>query len=257
MGESTGKRVPCKAPILFSFRENIELPGKSCQGMPIEKAATVILRGQTQGRIRRLSGFLKHHHLPDSVGDATRAFVRRAGQEDVKALADALYRDIRESFGYKRKEFDYSCEDGQAWIKTPDFDAQLRVDQDEVSPKNYVLTTELVQLHTEAIASDPRLHSCFTAHCDQLIVAFPSPIHVADKIDAIEAIDALAEHLSYEPDASAFQLKLPELDLQIEVTAESMHFSLLTLRNLSKLIDHSQRAFEILTDCGFELKLRG
>lgn len=217
----------------------------------------MILRGQTHGRIRRLSGFLKHHHLPESVGDATRAFVRRAGREDVKALADGLYRDIRESFGYKRKEFDYSCEEGQGWIKTPHFDAQIRVDQNEDSPKDYLLTTELVQLHDEAIASDPRLHACFTAHCDQLIVSFPSPIHVADKIDAIESIDALAEHLSYEPDASAFELKLPELDLQIDVDADSMHFSLLTLRDLSKLIEHSGRAFEVLTDCGFELKLNG
>ncbi len=225
--------------------------------MSIDSAATVILRGQTYGRIRRLTGFLKHHHLPDSVSDATRSFVRRAGQEDVKALADGLYGDIREAFSYKRKDFDYSCDDGQAWIKTPDFDALIRVDQDESSPKDYVLTTELLQLHNDAVAADPRLHACFTAHCDQLIVTFPTPIHVADKIDAIEAIDALAEHLSYEPDASAFRLRLPRLDLQIEVNTESMHFSLLTLRNLSKLIDHSQRAFEILTDCGFDLKLRG
>lgn len=215
------------------------------------------ITGSVAGRIRKLAGFRKHHHVPDDVSDATRAFVRRAGQEQVKALADDLYRDIRASFGYKRKDFDYSCEDGQAWIKTPDFDALVQIDQDEAEARHYRLTTELVQLHNDAIAMDPRLHACFTAHCDQLMITFPSPIHVADKIDAIEENDALAEHLCYEPDASAFQLKLPELDLQIDVTAESIHFSLLTLRNLSQLIDHSQRAFEILTDCGFDLKLRG
>lgn len=171
-------------------------------------------------------------------------------------MADKLYGDIRAAFGYKRKDFDYSCEDGQAWIKTPDFDAQIQVDQDESSPKDYVITTELVQLHNDDIASDPRLHACFTAHCDQLIVTFPTPIHVADKIDVIEAIDALAEHLSYEPDASAFELKLSNLDLRIAVTTESMHFSLLTLHSLEKLLTQSQRAFEILTDCGFDLRLR-
>ncbi|MFP4156844.1 MAG: hypothetical protein ACLFU4_04425 [Opitutales bacterium] len=185
------------------------------------------------------------------MSDATRAFVRRAGQEEVKTVADGLYRDIRERFGYKRREFDYTCEAGQAWIKTPDFDAQIQVDQDESSPKDYLLTTELVQLHNQAIASDPMFHACFTAHCDQLIVFFPTPVHVADKIDAIESIDALAEQLVYEPDASAFQLQLHELDLLIEVNADYMVFALLGRRDLGKLIECSQRAFEILTDCGF------
>ena len=213
------------------------------------------ITGCVAGRVRKLSGFRKHHHVPDEMGDATRAFVRRAGQEDVKALADDLYRDIRVAFGYKRREFDYSCEDGQAWIKTPDFDAQLRIDQDETSPKDYALTTELVHLHNEAIAADPRLHACFNAHCDRLVVDFPEPIDVEAKIDAVEAIDALADGLHYEPDGSAFTLDLPDLDLRIEVDAFHMSFQLLTLRNLAKLLDHSQRAFEILTDCDFDLRL--
>lgn len=213
------------------------------------------ISGCVEGRIRKLRGFQKHHHVPGDVSDATRAFVRRAGQEQVKELADDLYRDIRATFGYKRKEFDYSCEDGQAWIKTPDFDAQIQIDQDEDAAKHYLLTTELVQLHHEAIALDPRLHTCFSAHCDHLVVHFPTPIQVEDKIDAIEAINGLAEHLSYEPDATAFELKLPDLDLLIEVDESSIRFSLLTLRNLGKLLDHSQRAFEILTDCDFDFRL--
>jgi len=166
-----------------------------------------------------------------------------------------LYRDIRQAFAYKRRDFDYTCEDGEAWIKTPDFDAQIRIDQDEAEPKQYLLRTELIKLHNEAIAMDSHLHACFNAHCDHLVVHFPSAIQVEDKIDAIEANDDLADYLTYEPDASAFELKLKDLDLQIEVDAWSIRFSLLTLRNLGKLIDHSQRAFEILTDCDFDLRL--
>lgn len=213
------------------------------------------ITGCTYGRIRKLQGFQKHHHVPDSINDATRNFVRQVGQADVKALADDLYRDIREAFGYKRKEFDYSCEDGHAWIKTPDFDAQIQIDQDEEEAKHYLLKTELVRLHNDSIATDPALHACFNAHCDHLIVHFPSPIQVEDKIDAIEAIDALADALTYEPDATAFELNLKDLDLRIEVDESSIQFSLLTLRNLTKLLEHSQRAFEILTDCDFDLRL--
>lgn len=212
--------------------------------------------GSTVGRVRKLGGYQKHHHVPDGHSDAAQGFIRKAGHPDVKKAADSLYDDIRSLFNYKRREFDYTCEDGFAWIKTPDFDLQIRVDQCPDDPKSYLLKTEIVALHTEGIAGDSRLHDCFTHHCDQLIVEFASPIQVEEKIDAIEDIPELADALTYEPDGSAFELKLPELDLLIEVNESGMTFSLLTLRKLGKLLDHSQKAFDILASAEFGLKLR-
>jgi hypothetical protein len=212
--------------------------------------------GSTVGRIRRLGGYQKYHHVPDGHSEAARNFVRKAGQPDVKAAADSLYADVRSLFGYKRKEFSYTCEDGFAWIKTPDFEVQLRADQCPAEPKNYRLSTEIVALHTEAIAQDERFHACFTHHCDQLVIEFAEPVRVEDKIDRIEDIPELIDALSYEPDGSAFALKLPELDLQIHVTESTMTFQLLTLRNLGKLLNHSQKAFDLLADCDFGLRLR-
>ena len=207
------------------------------------------------GRIRKLRGFQKHHHVPDNTSDAARSFVRNTGHEDIKILADGLFRDIRKSFGYKRREFDYSCDAGEAWVKTPDFDASITIDQSDEIPKDYLITTELPKLHNQAIAGDPRLHSCFNAHCDALVVSFPTPIQFEDKINAIEDMDTLAYSMTDEPDGSRFELKLSELDLCTAIDACAMHFSLLTLRNLGKLIEQSQRAFEILTDCGFGLRI--
>lgn len=215
------------------------------------------ISGSTRGRVRRLKGFKKHHQVPDAQYEATEDFVRKVGTEDVKLLANGLYYDIREAFGYKRKEFDYSCEHGLAEIKTPDFYARIRIDQSEDDPKSYVLTTELTELYNEAIASHPALHACFNAHCDVLSITFPSGINVEEKIDAIEEIDALDGCMSYEPDGSSFELKLRELDLHIRVDSCTMEFQLLTLRNLAKLLKHSQKAFDILTECGFELRLNG
>ena len=208
------------------------------------------------GRIRKLGGYQKHHHVPDGHSDAAQGFVRKAGHLDVKAAADQLYSDIRSLFGYKRREFDYTCEDGFAWIKTPDFDLQIRIDQCLEDAKHFVLTTEIVALHTDAIAADERFHACFTHHCDQLVVEFACPIRVEDKIDALEDIPELAEAMTYEPDGSGFELKLPKLGLRIQVDESKMSFSLLTLRNLGKLLDYSQKAFDILARAEFGLRLR-
>ena len=85
---------------------------------------------------------------------------------------------------------------------------------------------------------------------------FASPIRVEDKIDALEDIPELAEAMTYEPDGSGFELKLPKLDLRIQVDESKMSFSLLTLRNLGKLLDYSQQAFDILARAEFGLRLR-
>lgn len=113
----------------------------------------------------------------------------------------------------------------------------------------------MTQLHNDSIASDQRFHSCFTHHCDQLIVDFFHAVDLDSKIDRIEEIDSLVDCLDYAPDASAFELKLPALDLHIQVTSTQMSFQLLTLANLAKLLEHSQKAFAILTEAGFGLKL--
>lgn len=216
---------------------------------------TVLLHGHTSGRVRKLGGFAKHHHEPDSLNTAAQGFIQKVGTADVQRLAEGLHRDIRTLFNYKRKDFDYSCEDGTAAIKTPDFDVELRIHQSTDDPKSFVLTTEVTQLHTDSIASDERFHSCFNHHCDRLIIYFSQAIDLDHKIDQIEEIESLAGCLDYAPDASELELRLPALDLRIHVTSTAMTFQLLTLPNLGKLLDHSQQAFEILTAAGFGLKL--
>ncbi len=206
--------------------------------------------GTVEGRVRRLKGYQKSHHLPDGHHPAAQAFVRKVGHENVKEIVDQFYTYIRSLFGYKRREFQYTCEDGFGCIKTPDFDLQVRIDQSPLDAKNYRLTTEIVALHNAEIASDDRFHACFTHHCETLIVEFPGSINIDEKIDAIEDLPEIAETMTYEPDGSSFELRLIPLDLHIHVTESEITFQLLTLRNLGKLMEHSQKAFEILTAAG-------
>lgn len=220
-----------------------------------DRSVSTRLTGSSTGRIRQLGGFSKHHHVPDACSSAAQNFVRKAGHPEVESAAQGLHRDIRELFGYKRRELDYSCEDGSALIKTPDFDLEICVDQSDQDPKSYRLCTTIAQLHNPQIAQDQRFHQCFGYHCDRLEVEFNQAIDLEAKIDRIEDIPELADCLDYAPDASRLELKLPQLDLHIEVTESGMNFQLLTLSNLAKLIDHSEKAFGILTEAGFGLSL--
>ena len=211
--------------------------------------------GSTMGRIRKLSGYQKHHYVPELYNDATQNFVRKSGHLDVKKAADSLYADIRRLFGYKRRDFDYICEDGYASIKTPDFDLLIRIDQCKEEVKDYSLSTEIVALHNDSILSDERFHDCFTHQCEQLIIELVKPIQIEDKIDALEDLKELSDALAYRPDCRSFELKLPKLDLLIEVYESRISFRLLTMRNLGKLIDHSQKAFDIMADSKIGIRL--
>ncbi len=219
-----------------------------------DRPVSTRLTGSSTGRIRKLSGFSKHHHVPDACSTAAQGFVRKIGHPEVESTAEGLHRDLRELFGYKRRELDYSCEDGSALIKTPDFDLEIYVDQSNEDPKNYVLSTTITHLHNPQIAQDSRFHQCFGHHCDRLEIEFAQAVDLEAKIDCIEAIPELADRLDYAPNASSFELKLPSLDLHIVVTETGMNFQLLMRPNLAKLLDHSQQAFEILTEAGFGLK---
>lgn len=212
--------------------------------------------GLKRGRIRELVGYKKHYHIPDQSSATSQDFVRKTGHKDVEKAAENLHSKIRNIFGYKRRDFYYYCENSVACIKTPDFDLELKLDQCTKETKDYILSTEVVELKNDCISADERFHACFTQHCDQLILDFENPIEIEDKIDAIEEIDELAQALNYNPDASSFSLRLIALDLLIEVSEFEITFRLLSLCDLGKLLDYSQKAFDILTGAKFKLRLR-
>jgi hypothetical protein len=207
------------------------------------------------GRIRKLSGFKSGHHVPDAQHEAAENFVRRAGAEEVRELAQSIHGDLRREMGYKRREFDFRDEDGLACLNTTGFDLEIRIKQSEDDPKTYLLETRITQLRDATLAQNPVFLKIFNPLCHRLDIYFSEHLDLTDKIDALEAIPEVADGLDYPPDASSFELRLPSLDCLLQVTQSEMHFQLLTLPNLEKLLDHSQRILEILTTVGFDLRL--
>lgn len=232
----------------------LDLPSKTTNHGAIKPTHTVHLSGNQSGRIRKLSGFNSSHHVPDGHHEAANAFVRRAGAEEVRSLAQKIHADLRQALEYKRRDFDFRDEDGFAVLNTPDFELEIRLDQDSEDAKLYTREVRITKLHRPEIAQNPAFQHIFNAHCHRLSIYFAEQIDLEAKIDALEAIPEVAAGLNYPPDASTLELRLPQLDLILEITTEEMHFQLLTLPNLPKLIEHSQRTFDILTEAGFDLR---
>ncbi|MGB0371915.1 MAG: hypothetical protein ACPGN3_11305 [Opitutales bacterium] len=214
-----------------------------------------LLFGESIGPVRKLAGYKKHHFVPDNHSDATQAFVRSVGSEKIKDLADTLFLTIRHHFELKRKQINYTCEDGYGYLATPDFTAELFIDQDPDNPAQYLETIQISQLHNEAIAQDPRLHACFDPHCDTLKIEFLGPINVEEKIDAIEDIPQLEQYLSYAPDGSFLDLKMREISLHLHIDSHSASFKLIGTRDLATLLTRSQETLNLLAPAGFPKRI--
>jgi hypothetical protein len=211
------------------------------------------LRGEKFGSVRRLSGFKKRYRVPDGHFTATEAFVKRIGHEEVKEQADVIHERIRETFGYKRKDINYSCDDGAATIKTPDFDVNLWIMQDPGDPSVYVLTTEVGAIRRPAIITEDGFSDVFSRYCDTVVIEFSRNIDLKDKIDEIEDLPELKGHLKYEADCSSFKLNLPTL--QICVTAKRITLSLPGTDNIKVLLDNAKNALAALSSSGVVLLL--
>ena len=193
--------------------------------------------------------------MPDGQHAAANTFVRRVGSEAVQKLSQSIHAELRRELGYKRLDFDFREEDGYISLMTPGFDLEIRIDQCPDDPKAYLLETRLTRLRDPKLAQNPAFLRIFSPLCNRLHVYLRKPIDLAAKIDALEAIPEITEGLSYPPDASSFELRIPSLDCVLNANENELNFQLLTLPNLEKLLQHSERILEILTQAGFELRL--
>ncbi len=217
---------------------------------PFQYAA---VSGQVGGEVRRLSGYLKTHRKPDQHSQAADQFIKRIGQSELTEQSEALHAALRASFGYKRKEMEYSAEEGLTVIKTPDFDVTLMMEQDPEDPIRYLLSTRASDLRRPGVIREPAFATALGSYTDTLTIDFPKSVDVEKKIDQIEEMPELAAYLRYQPDGSSLTLELPEAGMRVVMDADCMTFRLIGQRNLPLLIENVETTLAALFRPGMEL----
>ncbi|MDB6021534.1 MAG: hypothetical protein JWQ04_1391 [Pedosphaera sp.] len=213
-------------------------------------------RGEANGHVRVLQGFNKRYHkVPDNNSGATKAFIRKIGNDDVNSQAEAIHAALKAAFKYKFKDVIFGCNDGAATIKTPDFDVNITIQQDQDNPADYVIVTGVSAIRRPAVLTEDEFSSVFSRYCDTIIIELTKPINVGDKIGQIEEDSDLADNLKYSADGESFTLTLPAEAVQFEVTAYQIAISLLGGGGLKKLLANSQKGFLKLGGAGVLLML--
>jgi hypothetical protein len=218
---------------------------------PFQHASVFGLQG---GEVRRLSGYLKTHRVPDQHSQAAEQFIKRVGQPELTELSESVHSELRSAFGFKRKEMIYSAEEGLTVIKTPDFDVTLMMEQDAEDATRYVLTSRVGDLKRPEVVTEDVFAEAFSGYVDTLAIDFPRTVDVEEKIDQIEEIPELAEFLRYQPDGSSLTLELPEAGMRVFMDADRMTFHLIGQRDLKQLIANVESTLATLFRSGMELK---
>ncbi|MEM6884250.1 MAG: hypothetical protein AAF571_04405 [Verrucomicrobiota bacterium] len=205
------------------------------------------------GEVRRLSGYLKTHRVPDQCSQAAEQFIQRIGQSELTELSESVHAGLRSAFGYKRKEMDYAAEEGLTVIKTPDFDVTLMLEQDAEDPARYCLSSRVNEFRQPEVVTQDGFAAAFSTVADTLAIEFPAAVDVEAKIDQIEEIPELAQFLRYQPDGSSLTLELPEAGMRVVMDAERMTFKLIGQRNLGLLIENVETTLATLFSGGMKL----
>ncbi len=213
-----------------------------------------LLIGEDVGSVRSLRGFNKRFHQePDRHSSAAGDFIQKIGCDDVKEHADQVGRQVQQHLGYKRRDVDFSCGDGAATIKTPDFDVNITISQDKDDPGAYVISTEVGVIRRSSIVKDARFLEVFTQYCDTLVIKYAQSVDVNQQIDDIEEVPELAKYMNYAPGGAWFKLLLDHPRIEITGTRNEMTLKLLEKRDLKTLLARTESAFNTFTGAGLTL----
>lgn len=213
------------------------------------------LLGEARGRVRELSGYRKPPIPLSTHSQWEQRFVENSGAIEVVKQATEIFEKIRSSFGYKRKDLDFSNDGSSATIKTPDFDVNVTLAQHPAAADDYVLKTEVAAFRRPDVIKDVNFLEIFTHYCDSVVIELTSELDLKAKIDQIEDIEFLADGLDYDPDCTEFTLRIPGLGIVLYATSSKIIFSLIGQGDLEKLIEDTQNAVARLAGVSVTLGL--
>lgn len=178
------------------------------------------------GRVKSLSGFKKHHRVPDEATDYTNGWIHTIGAEDLAEKMSALCDRLREQFKFKRAEMKVDVSDGAGTVFTPHFTCTMSFSLDPDDTSAVTWRTDLTDVTDPSVLGSDSLAAVFPYGFDRLELHYDKPRNVEKMIDELEATDIEWKELSYPHDASFLTLRGAGWDFDIKVDGACVTFVL-------------------------------
>ena len=215
----------------------------------------VFFYGEEVGNIKSLSGFKKHHRLPDAINNATESFVKSIGHDEIAEYSDNLFQSLKESFGYKRRDIKLDDDYEAVSIITKDFTVNIWI---AISPEDcseYIINTEVTEIQNPTSINSSEFNDVFSDSFNSLTFHFHKAFDIEKLIDAIEDIDdeeVISVH--YPGDLSSCTIEIAGVDNPLYITSHS--FSIRSHKCVEpKILIESFRDAQVLLINTYELRM--
>ncbi len=184
--------------------------GKDARGV-------ISLLGRRPGRVKQLSGFRKGvHTVPGAVTAAAEAFLAKLCAGELAEETEALFREARTAFGYKRREISVDITGSMAQVIARDFRFEIVYALDESDPAAYVVARELSDLAPASEATWRLLDGLFPLHFSILRFPLGRPVAIEAMIDAIEDLEgAHGMSVDYPPDCGECTIRVAGVETEV------------------------------------------
>ncbi len=185
----------------------------------------VFFSGEELGSIKSLSGFRKHHRLPDAINNATESFVKKISREEVEQYSNDLFKSLKKAFGYKRRDINLDDDYDAISIITRDFTVNIWIEINPNDYSEYILNTEVTEIQNPESIDSSEFNEVFSDTFNSLTFQFDKTFNIEQLIDAIEQIDDEDTiSVDYPGDLSSCTISISGIENNIHITPH--HFSI-------------------------------
>jgi hypothetical protein len=194
-----------------------------------QQVTRLMLTGSTEYQVKKLSGFAKHHKVPDEINEATERFVARIGSNEVEKEVGEVFRLLRTKMGYSRQGLSSNVDSGAGSIITPDFDYYVSMALDASDPGTAILTRELSNIKTPKLIDSASFGDVFAKRFSSLELELKEEIRIDNWIDKIESLKKQGDlkdiQIDYPKDCSYCEIRFKDFGPTITLRKNSCQIS--------------------------------
>ena len=200
---------------------------------------------ETRRGLKTLSGYRKHHRMPEKGNVVADDFLAELAKQDLNEDLDNAFARLRAEFGFKRRELSATEPIGNfGEVSTPGFTYEVSVSTIEGEGANVTWRRAISNISQADSVTGPEFEKTFGKQFDTLELALKEPIDVEDVIDQVEDCEDETVRIDYEKDASWCKIEFRGRKESILVEADQIRVSSGGEVSPSQLIDTFLSAHE-------------
>ena len=173
--------------------------------------------------IKRISGFAKHHRIPNSICDSEQRFIADISKRELNDDLQKVFKSLRTAYGLKRKEISVTGpSDGVGVITTPYFDYEFHVIQNQDDPSKVVWMRKIAEIKEPARIFAGPFAEVFGNRFSILEFSTTQSLDLESIVDHIEEAELDTVTVDFDKDLSWCEIDVEETACSVLIRDDSI-----------------------------------